>query len=153
MADCKTCGYWGMTGSDHTCDQILYTGKKRPCPAGDPDCPCWIGKKDFVKQLGSLGRASNNAPHIAILSERAEKPPEQKPRGKLDKGKALELYQQGMTDTEIANRLDASYKTVAGWRERSGMPPNQGNDRERRRPLGTAARKMAWEEKRPCRQS
>lgn len=46
------------------------------------------------------------------------------PPAKLDKEKAMELYQQMYTDREIANKLGAAKTTVYEWRKRNGLPSN-----------------------------
>lgn len=46
------------------------------------------------------------------------------PPAKLDKEKAMELYQQMYTDREIANKLGAAKTTVSEWRKRNGLPSN-----------------------------
>lgn len=47
-----------------------------------------------------------------------------KPRRKMDKAQARELYDQGLTDTEIAETLGFALKTVQGWRLREGLRKN-----------------------------
>ena len=47
------------------------------------------------------------------------------PRGiSFDEEKALELYNQGLTDREIGDKLFVSGTTICGWRHRRGLPVN-----------------------------
>jgi len=47
-----------------------------------------------------------------------------KPDGRLDTDKALELYQQGMTDPQIAQRVGVDKTTVWRWRINNRLPCN-----------------------------
>ena len=47
------------------------------------------------------------------------------PRGvSFDEEKALELYNQGLTDREIGEKLFVSSSSICGWRHRRGLPAN-----------------------------
>lgn len=132
MSKCETCGYLGRTGPDKTCDQILYTGHKRPCPYGDPNCPAYITKAAFRAQLAATGHRANKAPQIVIYHETPRKDEHMKtqeiqPRAKFDREKAMELYSQGLTDHQIAETLGAGYTTAARWRKEAGLTPNSGD--------------------------
>ena len=48
----------------------------------------------------------------------------------VDHDKRLELYRQGLTDREIAERLNYSRSTIRGWRERNGLPMNRATESE-----------------------
>lgn len=54
----------------------------------------------------------------------AEKGPPVNPRA-LNWEEARELYSQGLTDREIADRLERKATSVASWRIRMGLPPNR----------------------------
>lgn len=46
----------------------------------------------------------------------------------VDHDKRLELYRQGFTDREIAERLNYSRLTIRGWRGRNGLPMNRATE-------------------------
>ncbi len=48
----------------------------------------------------------------------------------VDHDKRLELYRQGLTDREIAERLNYSRSTIRGWRGRNGLPMNRATESE-----------------------
>lgn len=49
---------------------------------------------------------------------------------KLDRSLAMELYRQGKTDMEIANRVGLSSKTIKYWRAENHLPINKANPKE-----------------------
>lgn len=51
---------------------------------------------------------------------------------KLDKQKALELYNVGLNDAQLAKKLGLSRNTVLTWRLQAGL---QANDSRRREPF------------------
>ena len=43
----------------------------------------------------------------------------------IDSKRARELYDQGLTDKQIAVRLGRHDNSICGWRLRHGLPPNK----------------------------
>lgn len=79
---CHPCIYYGK--STCTCDYILIVGHPRPCPAG-AGCTARILKKDVKKKMG-------------------------KPRWDIAKGK--QMWEQGMSDSQIAKHFGIAANTV-----------------------------------------
>ena len=54
-------------------------------------------------------------------------PVKEKPAGpiKLDRAEAQKLYEQGMTDPEIAQQFNVSPETVRHWRKINALPANK----------------------------
>lgn len=77
-----------------------------------------------IQVLADLNVTSKNE-IIAILEAAGETLPGKHRAGKLDE-KIKPLYEQGLSDAEIAKRLGCSNPTVANWRKRNGLPPSQG---------------------------
>ena len=123
---CANCGYCGLTANTITCDQILFTHSRRPCPAGDPNCPRWISEADFrtgVDHNGSDSRKNISiAPRDEIKTEKLKGVSME--RKKLNTEFAWQLYDKGQNDCEIGRMLGVSSNTVRSWRVRSGLEPN-----------------------------
>lgn len=45
---------------------------------------------------------------------------------KWDRQHAMELYDQGCTDLQIADATGAAKSSIATWRREKGLPPNTG---------------------------
>lgn len=103
MADCGTCGYAVWNGNTHSCDQIVYTDKPRPCPVEDPACPCYITIQDFAMKYGD------------VINKRRE-PMARKIS--FDPVKAEILLRSGKTTKEVAIELNTTYKAIYAWQER-----------------------------------
>lgn len=43
----------------------------------------------------------------------------------LDEARAIELYREGMTDLDLAERLGVSMTTIGSWRRQHELPPNE----------------------------
>lgn len=82
---------------DGRCNYYGLTGRIRPCGTGDA---C-----EFAGSIpvGGTGKASRED-----IEER------------------LWLYEQGMTDRQIAEQTGASIQTIQGWRYKRVLPPNRG---------------------------
>ena len=48
-----------------------------------------------------------------------------------DRLKALEMYQQGCTDLQIADAVGVSKSTISNWRSQHGLPPNTGTTKDK----------------------
>lgn len=77
-----------------------------------------------IRVLADLNVTSKNE-IIGILEDAGEALPGKYRAGKLD-GKIKPLYEQGLNDTEIAERLGCSAYTVSKWRKRNGLPNSRG---------------------------
>ncbi len=76
------------------CDYIGIMGHKRPCPPG---------KLCTVKEMVGGSRPR---------------------RSPVNYEKVRELYDQGMTDREIAEGAHCGQSTVSKWRKQNGLPAN-----------------------------
>lgn len=96
---CGTCAY--KSNYIGSCDYFLITGNRRPCTAG----------KGCTVRTDSANRRS-----------RGKKQP------KWDTKRGYELFQKGLTDQQIAERLGTSSTAVNAWRRRhwSSGPPATG---------------------------
>lgn len=111
-AYCKGCDHLKPTGSGKTCDYMLDTGRRRPCPAGE-------GCTEHTKRQPDKKKRKGSIPEALLLSA------DRKVYGKLDEARAKELYDQGLGDQRIANALNVAKSTVASWRKRNGLPNHQ----------------------------
>ena len=109
---CKGCDHLKPTGSGKTCDYMLDTGRRRPCPAGE-------GCTEHTKRQPDKKKRKASIPEALLLGA------DRKVYGKLDEARAKELYDQGLGDQRIANALDVAKSTVASWRKRIGLPNHQ----------------------------
>lgn len=107
---CKTCLYYCDTVNHFvypTCDYILRTGHMRGCPAGD-ECTKYFSRKDSVKLANPTGAAT----FIAATEQDLRK-----------------MYEQGMTDTEIAEAVESVPRAITRWRRKNGLPSQQALSR------------------------
>lgn len=108
---CNSCIYYGK--STCTCDYILIVGHPRPCPAG-AGCTARILKKDVKKKMG-------------------------KPRWDTALGK--QMWEQGMSDAEIARHFHIAANTVTHqrrsyWEKGTAAPVKKKKEEpEVKRPL------------------
>ena len=86
------------------CLYILHTEHRRPCHAED-GCDAWI---ENLGQYDDCKRPP--APHAYKMDNLAPK--------------ALELYNAGLNDTQIAEDLNITTMTVRKWRERMNLSSN-----------------------------
>lgn len=116
---CKGCDHLKPTGSGKTCDYMLDTGRRRPCPAGE-------GCTEHTKRQPDKKKRKASIPEALLLGA------DRKVYGKLDEARAKELYDQGLGDQRIANALNVAKSTVASWRKRNGLPNHQQQLAEKR---------------------
>ena len=109
---CKGCDHLKPTGSGKTCDYMLDTGRRRPCPAGE-------GCTEHTKRQPDKKKRKASIPEALLLGA------DRKVYGKLDEARAKELYDRGLGDQRIANALNVAKSTVASWRKRNGLPNHQ----------------------------
>ena len=103
---CKACLYYCSCDGHYilpTCDYFLKTGERRGCPAGD-DCDKFLPSEECV-------RFTDAAVGIVKLP--------------IKKQFLLDLYEQGLSDSEISRRAKCSRRTVAAWRKKCGLPSQQ----------------------------
>ena len=82
-------------------------------------------KKEIITVLADL-TCSSKAEMRKFLG--VEKP-SSKPLTRLDRDKAMEYYEAGMSDEEIAERLGVHRCTVGNWRRINGLSFNQVDER------------------------
>ena len=81
-----------------------------------------------IKVLADLNTTGKDE-IIRTLENAGEKIPG-KSRGSKFDGKIKPLYEQGLSDVKIAERVGCSDTTVANWRKRNGLPVNKGDVQE-----------------------
>lgn len=98
---CKGCDYAVLLSGEWCCDYLSVTGHRRPCPPGEG---CTVRKEGDLTKTGS-----------AFMKRR-----------RWDTEKAKALYDQKLSDAEIAGRVGTTASAVAFWRRGLGLPANQG---------------------------
>lgn len=136
---CRGCYY---AGKDVPCEYILVTGRSPQKdgahidPEGDGGCELYKkGKREPTP--------------VRPLPAPKRKPPKEDRRRKIDGVKCLELYGNGATDRELAEKMGVTPHTIGKWRQARNLPPN-GKAREWYRPPGQShysapAVRKAWE--------
>ena len=97
---CKGCAYAAQLSGAWCCDYLQIVGHPRPCPPGEG---CTVRKTANLTKKGS-----------AFMKRR-----------EWDTEKAKTLYDQKLSDVEIAGRVGATASAVAYWRRVLGLPANQ----------------------------
>ena len=97
---CKGCAYAVYLSGAWCCDYLQIAGHRRPCPPGED---CTVRKAANLTKKGS-----------AFMKRR-----------EWDTEKAKTLYDQKLSDVEIAGRVGATVSAVAYWRRGLGLPANQ----------------------------
>lgn len=102
---CRACLYFCSCDGHYvipTCDYFLKTGQLRGCPAGD-DCDKFLPADECLKFTS-----------VALGVVRLP----------IKKQRIMELYEQGLNDSEISRELKISRGTVALWRRKYGLSSN-----------------------------
>ena len=103
---CKACLYYCNCDGHYiypTCDYMLTTGKRRGCPAGD-ECDKFIPSEECIKLSGVYSGVVRLPIKEPLL---------------------FDLYEQGLTDREIAIAVGTTLKVARGWRRKNGLPSQQ----------------------------
>lgn len=90
---CHKCRFWCK--NTNTCDYLIVTDKRRPCPPGKG---CKVREKEIYTESGK--------------------------RIRWDERQAWELYKQGLTDTQIAEAVGTTSHTIGNWRQRKNLVSN-----------------------------
>lgn len=85
-------------------------------------------KSADIKVLADLN-VTDRSEIIEVLEDAGEVLPRKHREGKFE-GKFRPLYEQGLNDAEIAERLSCSGASVGKWRNRNGLPVNHGSARK-----------------------
>lgn len=109
IGPCRSCLYGS---GDGYCTYILWTLHRRPCPPGK-DCTVYERASDEQRK-----KAKNN---IVIIPAATPKPPKPS-RRTWDTAKALQMYQDGASDVQIAKACRVSPTTIYLWRNAQGLP-------------------------------
>jgi len=106
---CEKCDYWCI--HTETCDYLLRTGERRGCPIDG--CtrfkPIHTNKKFLF---------------MPPTSKKFDEPKSRREHSRLNKDDMMPLYEQGMTDTQIARVTGICRKSVWIWRNKNGLPSN-----------------------------
>lgn len=114
QADCPPkCRYQMADGS---CDYLCQAGHRRGCPPG-PDCIRYEPSEGYQPK-------TVRPPQPRREVEGYVKRPTAKQSLENDR-RALELYQKGATDPEIARATGWAKSTVGKWRRDNGLPGNR----------------------------
>lgn len=97
---CKGCAYAVCLSGAWCCDYLQITGHCRPCPPGED---CTVRKEADLTKKGS-----------AFMKRRG-----------WDTERARTLYDEKLSDAEIAGKVGATTSAVAYWRRGLGLPANQ----------------------------
>ena len=102
--------------ADGACDYLCQTGHGRGCPPG-PDCTRYEPAEGYQPKPV---RPPQPRRQVEGYTRRPTA------RQSLDNDrKALELYQRGATDPEIAKATGWANSTVGKWRRENGLPCNR----------------------------
>lgn len=117
---CRGCYY---AGRDLPCEYILITGRS-PQKDGahiDPE-----GRGGC--ELYTRGRREKRTERPTVPEKKARKrqPRAGDRRKKIDDVKCLELYGEGMTDRQLAEKMGVKTDTARKWRKARNLPPNGG---------------------------
>lgn len=96
---CEGCAFAVLLSGEWYCDYLLMTGHRRPCPPGE-GCT--------VRKAANLTKKES-----AFMRRRA-----------WDTDDARALYDQRLSDNEIAKRIGVTASAVACWRRGLGLPAN-----------------------------
>lgn len=96
---CKGCAYAVCLSGAWCCDYLQITGHCRPCPPGED---CTARKEADLTKKGS-----------AFMKRRG-----------WDTERARTLYDEKLSDAEIAGKVGATTSAVAYWRRNLGLPAN-----------------------------
>lgn len=118
IAHCRSCLYGG---GDGYCTYILWTTHRRPCP---PGAGCTVYERASAEQRK---KAKNN---IVIIPAAAVRQPQKPHRRKWDTAKALQMYQDGASDAQIAKACGVSQPTICLWRNAQSLPTHAKGRRD-----------------------
>ena len=109
---CRKCSYRGTLGGVICCDYAWVTGRCRTALPKREDGRCPGFDEGPAKHVEFVWPV--NQP-LTVTRVRAMK---------YDGKKMMELYNQGMTDGQIAEAVGSSKSAVYGWRKRNDLKPN-----------------------------
>lgn len=108
-AYCRGCDFWrdiaSYTGCYQVCHYSMDTGTTRTC----------LGQLDVcqVRQVGGV---------IKVRAKMHKYDVPRKPKAGV---RYMELYKQGLTDRQIAEKAGSNINAVANWRQRKRLLPNK----------------------------
>jgi DNA-binding NarL/FixJ family response regulator len=94
-----------------------------------------INEQEFLKYHGKRNSAITIAKHLDVdyavlilwMIEHDYKPSFSRANPTFEK-KAVQLWQSGYTDKEIADAMNVKRDTITGWRHRRGLSPHKRNN-------------------------
>lgn len=105
-----------MSKTTPSCDYLLITGRRRPCPPGE-GCTEHTAIKKPTEHPTEIDVVSG----LPIMRRR-----QKKKRGyTFDTEKAHELYRQGLTDNAIGEACGVSANSIFNWRKNNNLPANK----------------------------
>lgn len=117
---CRGCIYKARPGAGYGCDYLLITGHSRGCPVEGCTVKETAGqvrrRKVKLRLPGSPPPFNTRTPH----NGRADR---SGPQLSFDEAKALELYNKGLSDRQIAAGLEnvVTKHGIRAWRHRRGL--------------------------------
>lgn len=115
----KHCKFWSTP--TQSCDYIIWMGESRALQCGiGRECTVFMAIDE--KSRLQAERIRNNPDYGIQERENGQF----KSWTETHHDMMLELYESGMTDTQIAEEILHSKTTVQEWRKRHNLPPNTG---------------------------
>ena len=108
MEKCRSCYYRGK--NEYGCNYLSVVGHSRGCPV--KGCTKYKFSSKRAEKEVRPPQAKETEVHVGITAK----------KGRYEQ--RMELYQQGLTDPEIAREMGISKGAVAHWRKAQGMPSN-----------------------------
>lgn len=107
---CRECRYWARNHAEgwDTCDLYDVTGQHRDCL---PESCVWFKPKD-PEEL-----RERQKPRL-----RTTKPRRKKQKAVELEAKMLKLYNEGLNDRQISEKVGCTESGVWHWRRRTGLP-------------------------------
>jgi len=109
MGGCKY-----MSRATPSCDYLLITGHRRPCPPGE-GCTEHTARKKPAEHPPEIDVVSG----LPILRK-----PKRRRKYTFDTDKAYELYCQGLSDSAIGQACGISANSITHWRKNNNLPAN-----------------------------
>ena len=114
---CEGCIFWVYVPGGNICDYIGITGHARIkiCP---PGARCTVKTTDPEKRVGYLVGSENQRGAVSEGYTGRHR------SRKLNETEAKLLYEMGLSDGKMAEKLGVVTETVHAWRHREGLEAN-----------------------------
>lgn len=134
-AHCKKCQFHDKVSGTEYCTYCYETGKSRIVEYLGKDYKIPATEEELIKQTNMLNRVCTHYKDERIKKEEKKKSIVITTRKALNIRKSfaeeqkksaerMELYNQGLTDKQIADKLLLDKSTIRYWRKKNGLPTN-----------------------------